>query len=137
MKRVSGFLRHHMTTRKKEMLLGLLLWGILLVLTSDISPSVFWAICISLQAILTISTCISLANLSNEKGRSPLFVHLLLKPYKNKPMALFFAFLAFIVIDIIGICAFPKGEAFRYLSTAFLGFSGVAFWEILEIWRRS
>ena len=137
-KQITTFFKKHMSTRRKEVLFGLLFSSIWLTMTSGIYPTIFWTVVISLLLGLTMATGISLISPLNEKERikQPLFVKLILRSKEKNGWAVLFIFLALVVIDIAFSSLLPKSDITRYLLIALIGFSSVIFWELLDVWRR-
>lgn len=132
------FLKKHMSTRIKELVLGLLLWSIWLIITSGIDPTIFFVGLISVLSCLAIITSISLFSPLNQHARqkeSPL-IKLVLKPNDKKKWLIFFIVLALLVPSIIFNYLLPKPEVFRYFVTALFAFSGVFILELLELWKK-
>ncbi len=138
LKQITTSFKKHMSTRRKEVLLGLLFSGIWLTMSSGIYPTVFWTVVISLLLGLTMATGISLISPLNEKERikQPLVIKLVLRSKEKNGWMVFFVFLALVAFDIAFSSLLPKSDITRYILIALLGFSSVIFWELLDVWRR-
>jgi hypothetical protein len=137
-KQIKAFFKKHVSTRRKEVLLGLLFSSIWLNLTSGIYPTIFWMVVTSLLWGLTIATGISLISPLNEKERikQPLFVKLILRSKEKNGWMVLFVFLVLVGFDVALSFLLPKSDITRYIWIVLIGFSSVVFWELVDAWRR-
>lgn len=137
-KQITAFFKKHVSTRRKELLFGLLFSSVWLVMTSGIYPTIFWTVLTCLLFGLTMTTGISLTSPLNEKERlkQPLFIKLVLRSKEKNGWMIFLVFLALVAIDVAFSSLLPKSEITRYVLIALIGFSSVIFWELLDIWRK-
>lgn len=137
-KQIKAFFKKHVSTRRKEVLLGLLFSSIWLNLTSGIYPTIFWMVVTSLLWGLTIATGISLISPLNEKERikQPLFVKLILRSKEKNGWMVLFVFLVLVGFDVALSFLLPKSDITRYIWIVLIGFSSVVFWELVDVWRR-
>jgi hypothetical protein len=135
---ITAFVKKHMTTRRKEVVFGLLFSSVWLIMTSGIYPTIFWTVVICLIFGLTMATGISLTSPFNEKDRlkQPLFINLVLRSKEKNGWMIFLVFLALVAIDVAFNSLLPKSDITRYLLIALIGFSSVIFWELLHVWRK-
>lgn len=138
MKQITAFFKKHMTTRRKEVLFGLLFSSVWLIMTSGIYPTMFWTVVICLIFGLTMAAGISLTSPFNEKERlkQPLFIKLVLRSKEKNGWMVFLVFLVLVVVDIAFSALLPKSDITRYVLIALIGFSSVIFWELLHVWKR-
>lgn len=137
-KQITAFFKKHMTTRRKEVLFGLLFSIIWLIMTSGVYPTIFWTVLICLLFGLIMTTGISLTSPFNEKERvkQPLFIKLILRSKEKNGWIVFLVFLALVAIDVAFNILLPKSETTRYILIALIGFSSVIFWELLHVWKK-
>jgi hypothetical protein len=135
---ITAFVKKHMTTRRKEVVFGLLFSSVWLIMTSGICPTIFWTVVICLIFSLTMATGISLTSPFNEKERlkQPLFIKLALRSKEKNGWMIFLVFLALVAIDVVFSSLLPKSDTTRYILIALIGFSSVIFWELLHVWRK-
>ena len=121
LKQITASFKEHMSTRKKEVLFGLLCSSICLTMTSGIYPTIFWTVVISLLLGLTMATGISLISPLNEKERikQPLFIKLVLRSKEKNGWIVFFVFLTLVAIDIAFSSLLPRSDITRYIVGRF------------------
>ena len=128
-----------MGTRRKELMLWVWLWAILLIMTSGVKEPFTWpyllcAVLLPTLICLAITTTHSLSRPTNEKERQtePLFIRLVLKPNEKKKWLVLLVFLALLTPTIFTYY-FSTPEMARYSFTALLAFVGVFLFEAVQL----
>ena len=137
---MTAFFKKHMSTRRKELIVGVLIWIIGLIWTNPNSaftwPYMFLGLFAGLLGVLAVTIFASLYYPLNEKAlqRDPPLIRLMLKPKNKTKWLVFLVFLALLIPTILFNSLLHNTTVFRYFLTALMGFLSVLFLECLRLW---
>ena len=142
MNSIAAFFKKHLSTRRKEIILGVMIWLIGLIGTGSKDPLslpyMVLGLFAGLLALLSITVVISLFSPlnENERKKEPLLIDLVRSPGEKKKWLVFLIFL-FLLISIIVFRFFLyKPEILRFFVTAFGAFIGIFLVELLHSGRK-
>lgn len=137
---MTAFFKKHMSTRKKELFAGILIWIMGLIWTNPKSaftwPYMFLGLLAGLLGILAMVSVLQIYYPSNEKTlqKDPPLLKLLLKPKDKTKWLVFLVFLALLIPTILFKSLLHNPTVFRYFLTALMGFLSVLLLECLKLW---